>query len=259
MLSIEAFVITNFAMNLLILSMSARAIGHIRWQRVTTAAGVGTAYAAAAWAWFPVLKGFAAQSVCLLAMALILFAGRGRGRRWLRGFARIAGGCIFAGGIMTLLDSRMTAGSPLMTASGWMIVAACMLLGDEVRRGRRMDETVLLRIGTRMGEAEVEALVDTGNKLREPLSGLPVIIVGRRRLHGLLDESCLKAPGGRLAPGFRIVRYGALGGKGEMQCFRPESVCIRRRGRWSDAPDVWIAVYPGDIPSGIEALAPPIF
>ena len=119
--------------------------------------------------------------------------------------------------------------------------------------------TARLRIATRMGYAEVEALIDTGNRLHEPLSGLPVLIIGKRSLKGLLDDSCLERTGGRLAPGFRIVRYGALGGSGEMDCFRPESVCIWRNGEWKETGDLWIAIYPGEIPSGVEALAPPVF
>ena len=73
-----------------------------------------------------------------------------------------------------------------MTAAGWLIVAACVFLDDDGRRAEgRMRGTVFLRITTRMGSAEVEALIDTGNRLREPLSGLPVIIVGKRNLRGV--------------------------------------------------------------------------
>jgi len=160
---------------------------------------------------------------------------------------------------MTLLDSRLKAGSPLMTAAGWMIVMACAFFADSIRGERSAGATVLLQISTRMGSVEVEALVDTGNRLHEPISGLPVIIVGKRCMYGILDESCLEQAAGRLPPGFRIVRYGVLGGSGEMQCFRPESVCIWQKGRWSDVSDVWIAICPEEIPSGVEALAPAIF
>lgn len=259
MLSIEAFVITNLAMNLLVLTVSARRIGHVRWRRVLAAAGVGTAYAALAYVWIPALRGFAAQSACLLVMALVLFAGPGRGSRWIHGIACIAVGCVFAGGVMALLAGRMKPGSPLMTAVGLAVVALCAFLSDGIGRSVSRETTVLLRIATRMGSTEIEALVDTGNRLHEPLSGLPVIIVGRRYLKGLLDDSCLVRPGGRLPPGFRIVRYGVLGGNGEMYCFRPESVCIWRKGRWSEAPDVWIAVCMDEIPSGVQALTPPVF
>lgn len=259
MLSIEAFVITDFLMNLLVLGVGARSLGHVCWKRVTAAAVVGTAYAAAAYLWLPGMRSFVFQTLCLLLMALILFARRRKGRIWLRGFLCIAGSCVFAGGVMTLLARRMNAGSPLMTAAGWLIVIVCAFAADGFRDDRHAENTVLLKISTRMGAVELDALIDTGNRLHEPLSGLPVVVVGRRWLKGLLDDSCLEQTGGRLRPGFRIVRYGALGGSGEMCCFRPESVCIWSERGWKDAPDVWVAIYPGDIPSGVEALAPPVF
>ena len=255
-MSIEAFAVTNFVMNLLVLSVGARAAGSVRWRRVTAASFVGTVYAGAAFVYFPQLRGFAAQTCCLLLMSLILF---GRRRRWLKGCLCTAVSCVFAGGVMTLLGRKLPAGSPLMTGAGAMIVAVCAFFGDGIRSGNGMNGQVLLKIATRMGSTEVEALIDTGNKLREPLSGLPIVIVGRRALKKLLDSSCLQPPSGRLPPGFRLVRYGVLGGQGEMLCFRPESVCVWSERGWREAPDVWVAIYPGDIPSGVGALAPPVF
>lgn len=258
-MSIELFVIANFMMNLLVLGAGARAAGTVRWKRVFVAAVVGTVYASAAFACFPQLRGFAAQTLCLLIMTMILFSGRGRKGRWLRGFFRIAVSCAFAGGVMTLLEGIWSSGRPLTMAAGWLIVAVCAFFDGRECRAGRMHGTVVLRIATRMGSAEVEALIDTGNRLCEPLSGLPVLIVGKKSLRGLLDDSCLERTKGRLAPGFRIVRYGALGGSGEMDCFRPESVCVWRNSEWEEVQDLWVAIYPGGIPSGVEALAPPVF
>ena len=257
-MSIEMFAVTNFVMNLLVLGIGARAAGAVRWKRAAAAASFGTVYAAAAYSYFPQLRTFAAQTSCLFAMTLILFAGGGKKKRWVKGLFHIAAYCAFAGGVMTLLGRRLPSGSPLLTAAGWLIVAVCAFLGGVPEDGR-MRGTVRLRIATRMGSAEVEALIDTGNRLREPLSGLPVLVVGKWHLRGLLDDSCLNRMGGRLPPGFRVVRYGALGGNGEMDCFRPESVCVWRSGDWEDAQDVWVAIYPGEIPSGVDALAPPVF
>ena len=258
-MSIEAFAITNFVMNLLVLSVGARAVGSVRWRRVVMAAVLGTVYAGAAFAYLPQLRGFAAQTACLLAMSLLLFARRRKRGRWIKGFLCIAGSCIFAGGVMTLIGRHLPAGSPLMTGAGWLIVAVCAFFGDGIRSESSAAGTALLKIKTRMGSTEVEALIDTGNRLREPLSGLPVMVVGKRCLRGLLDDSFLEQRSKRLAPGFRIVRYGALGGNGEMCCFRPESVCIWRKGGWTEVQDLWVAIYPGEIPSGVEALAPPFF
>ena len=160
---------------------------------------------------------------------------------------------------MMLLGQYLQPGNPLMTAAGWLIVAVCAFLNDGIRGTGAMTGTVLLKIATRMGAAEIEAFIDTGNRLHEPLSGLPIIIVAERWLRGVLDESCFSRSGGRLPPGFRIVRYGALGASGEMICFRPESVCVCEGREWVRGPDVWVAIYPDEMPGTVEALAPPSF
>ncbi len=257
-MSIEAFVIINFLMNLLVLFVGARAAGHVRWKRVLISAAAGTAYALIVYVWAPALRGLTGQTFGLLIAAVILFAERRRRRKWFKGMIHIAGSCVFAGGMMTLLTGWFPAGSLMLAAAGCLCVLTCAFISDLVRPEGRGGQTVLLKICTRMGSVEVEALVDTGNRLREPLSGLPVLIVGRRWLRGLLDETSLQEPDSRLQPGFRMVRYGALGGSGMMRCFRPESVCFCRRGCWMEAPDLWVAIYPGEIPSGVEALAPPL-
>ena len=118
-------------------------------------------------------------------------------------------------------------------------------------------ETIRLRIATRMGAAEVTALVDTGNRLREPISGLPVVIVSGECLGGILDPVCLDEDA-LLPPGFRLVCYRALNGGGSMRCFRPESLSWRKGNRWVEAPELWVAVYSGRIPGAPDALAPPV-
>ena len=96
------------------------------------------------------------------------------------------------------------------------------------------------------------ALIDTGNRLREPMSGLPVLIAEASLLDGLL--------GGELAPGLtRQVAFGGLGGCGTVRCFHPDHVWICRGGQLIPAPEIWVAVYPGRIPGMQRALAPPSF
>jgi len=255
LLSIEAFIGMNLLMNLTVLGLSARFTGHIHWMRVLAAAMIGTAYASVAYGALPALKGTGGQIACMTAMALILFVGR---RRKLKGLLLMMGSTAFAGGVMQLLAQRLI-GRPFLSWFGWLIVLCAALVMEEVRGRSCGSDQIRLRIETRMGKTEVDALIDTGNRLREPMSGLPVIIVGSRSLTGVLDASCLNQGSGRLPPGFRLIHYGALGGCGEMRCFRPESVCIYERKGWQAGPDVWIAIYPDELPSRIEALAPPVF
>ncbi len=259
MLSIEAFIAANLLMNIIVLGVSARCTGHIRWRRVLLTAAVGTGYAVAAYNWWEAswLRSAAAQIVCLLIMSMILFGYRFRTNRWTSLFY-LMGSMLFAGGIMALLDRWLE--GPLLFLIGWICIGTAVFARDFLREGQQiMRYKVCVRVSTRMGSVVLSAFVDTGNRLTEPLSGLPVLIVRAAALKRIIDSSCLYPTQKRLPPGFRIIRYDVLGGEGKMWCFKPESVCIRGLKGWDEAPDVWIAIYPGELPNAIEALAPPVF
>ncbi len=99
------------------------------------------------------------------------------------------------------------------------------------------------------------ALIDTGNRLCERRSGLPVLIVesaAMPHLSALVD----KLPKSQTRP----LSFGVLGGSGEMRCFKPDKIEISAAGIHSrQAPDCWVAVFPGRIPGTTRALAPPEF
>lgn len=79
--------------------------------------------------------------------------------------------------------------------------------------------------------AELTALADTGNKLREPFSGRSVIIAEKSRVFLLSRGQPM-----------RIVPFDTLGGRGLMECFRPERVTVVSRGRSFEVHDVYIAL-----------------
>ena len=99
------------------------------------------------------------------------------------------------------------------------------------------------------------ALIDTGNRLRDHRSGLPVLIVEAAavpRFAAMAD---------RLGPSAgRSLPFGVLGSAGELRGFRPDRVEI-----WVDnqppriAPACLVAPFPGRIPGPTRALAPPEF
>jgi len=259
-LSAEAFALKNLLMNFLILTLSARCMGHIRWKRVICASVLGTAYAALVyarsdWLW---IRSTPAQIAGLIGMALVVFGDRPMRTGWI-GCMCLAGGVIFSGGVMLLLGRWFPGGSPLLTLVGCMVMGISAFIGDVFRRETPVGGRVRLRIGTRMGTVEVRALVDTGNRLHEPLSGLPVVIVEKDALTGILDRSCLTLHQNRRLPGFRRVSYSVLGGSGEMVCFRPKSVELKCGNEWREGPEVWIGIYQGQLPASMEALAPPDF
>lgn len=104
------------------------------------------------------------------------------------------------------------------------------------------------------------ALVDTGNRLTEPLSGLPVMLVAHASIAALLPAEFDPAePLTTLPRGFRMVGYGGVGGAGQLGCFMPDALHADTGRGFRRMGEIWIAVYPGRLPGSAKALAPPTF
>lgn len=99
------------------------------------------------------------------------------------------------------------------------------------------------------------ALIDTGNRLRDPRSGLPVLIV-----EAAAAPHIAAAVERRGCEDARTLPFGVLGGAGELRCYRPDRVELRAAGQPPrGAPPCLIATFPGRIPGSTRALAPPEF
>ncbi len=85
-------------------------------------------------------------------------------------------------------------------------------------------------------EIETPGFVDTGNLLRDPLSGAPVIIAGAPAAQKLFpQEVCvaLTSPiknagtlGAGTVSGFRLIPYSTVSGKGLVPVFRPDRITV---------------------------------
>lgn len=103
--------------------------------------------------------------------------------------------------------------------------------------------------------ARFPALIDTGNRLHEHRSGLPVLIVESGAIPAV-DAHVQRLPENEKC----TLPFGVLGGGGQISCFRADRVTIDVPGRSPvPAPDCWVGVYPGRIPGAACALAPPEF
>lgn len=245
-LSFEDYLLVNGAVTAALLALSVRQAGVIRPRRLLTVSAASACAAAL------IEAGQLPRSLALALMPLSVFAVTG-GRQWLTalGWCAVWSGA-FAGGLALAQPHLARFGlwrAPLLMAP--FFAAAWRL----ERGTRTFVPRLRLRIVTAGGTAEVSALVDSGNRLLEPFSGLPVLIVGSDSLNDVLGAPLL-AEAAPLPSGFRVVCYRALGGGGQMRCFRPDAVRRFRRGRWIDAPAMWVGIYPGRIPGGAEALAP---
>ena len=135
------------------------------------------------------------------------------------------------------------------------VTAAYLLLGFTQRlRSRRRSQSLIYEaeVTHRGKTAFLRLMMDTGNTLTEPFSGLPVAVCSLPALvHLLTPEETAWLESGAIAeplpPGMRPVVYHAVGGGGLLGAFRPDSFCLRYEGESRDCA-LWVAVSPGRMP-----------
>ena len=256
--SVEAYWLVNFAMDLLATAIIARSLGRVRWKRVALAAAVGASWAAlaqlGALRFLGSLPALAALSLLMAAIAIPPDSLRSA----LVSGAALLGGGVFLGGVQLAALRLFRGAGAAAFFAGALLGAGALLAATALRKKRLVTWEVQVFLSAGGGEARFRALVDTGNRLREPFSGLPVLICERGVLADVLPAGYDALPPGGAPPGFRQVGYGALGGGGRMNCFRPELCLVDYGNGYLKSPDLWVAVYPGKMPGGVRALAPPV-
>ena len=256
--SVEAYWLVNFAMDLLATAIIARSLGRVRWKRVALAAAVGASWAAlaqlGALRFLGSLPALAALSLLMAAIAIPPDSLRTA----LVSGAALLGGGVFLGGVQLAALRLFRGAGAAAFFAGALLGAGALLAATALRKKRLVTWEVQVFLSAGGGEARFRALVDTGNRLREPFSGLPVLICERGVLADVLPPGYDAASTSGVPPGFRQVGYGALGGNGRLNCFRPELCLVDYGNGYLKSPDLWVAVYPGKMPGGVRALAPPI-
>ena len=244
----------NFAMDALLALCAARLFGRERPGPALLAGALGALYALIARRW---LGGVGGMTLAAAGMAAIAVRPR-TAAELLRAMAALAAASLFAAGAQ-LLARQWGAAAPAAQAASAAAGAMLFLWTGRARRASLRAWDVQLVLRTQWGTARFRALVDTGNRLHEPISGLPVLIAEERVLRKALPPGFdAAAYARRPPPGFRLASYGVLGAAGRMACFRPRALLVSYGGGWLSAPDVWVAVYPGRIPGQVCALAPTV-
>lgn len=90
------------------------------------------------------------------------------------------------------------------------------------------------------------AKADTGCALREPFSGLPVMVCQAAALDQLFPQGHRHQEGDDLPPGFRLIPFESVGGNGLLPGFRPDSV---RRLPEGGAVRCYVALWDRQFPS----------
>ncbi|MCI7595829.1 MAG: sigma-E processing peptidase SpoIIGA [Lachnospiraceae bacterium] len=110
------------------------------------------------------------------------------------------------------------------------------------KRGNDVSVRLLFSNGSRL---TLKALIDSGNSLREPISGEPVSLVNRETLN--------KEEGGLLPDYYRLVPYHSIGcAKGLIPAYRIEGLEIELEGEWKKIESPFVGAVEEAISIGGE-------
>ena len=239
--SIEGYLAINLTADFALLAAVSRAMGLFSWRGVLAGDGVCAAFAVLAVA-CPGLRTFAA--LASPAAAALVITRRAAPRLWAIFTLTLFAQALLCAGLARLLPPAAPWAAPTCLGLGALITLA-VNVGRPAGSG---DWQVALCLASGGRQVRFSALIDTGNRLREPLSGLPVLIAEAALVRDILPGT-----------GYRTLVYGAIGSDGQMACFRPDALWICRGGRKRQGPEVWVAVSPEPLPGLCQALAPPVF
>ena len=236
---LDSLFLLNFVIDYLLLSCSAAVCGlSVKRLRYLAGALLGAGYAVAA---FLPGCGFLSSPVMKLVSALLMALAAYGGEKsllrcalvFLSVSAAFAGFlyCITLAGGYPAFDMRT-----LLLAFALCYLLLSLLFGHRLRRSDRRKVEVRLALGGRT--VRFMALIDTGNELRDPISGVPVMLVCPHALEPLFaghEELLRRDPVGFLEGAdrlptlkgrIRLIPYTAVGGTGMLGAFRPERVIV---------------------------------
>lgn len=220
----------NFLVDGLLLLGVNRLLGRPpNYRRCALAALLGAGYAAACllpgWRFLGSIPG---RMGCLALMARIAFGGRREG---------IRAGLLFLLLSLALGGAAMGFGGGffgILGAAGCIFLLALYCMGGN-RLAQRLLDVELTRNGSKV---RLLALADTGNGLRDPITGEQVLIIGPEAAQVLtgLTKKQLADPVGTLAerpiPGLRLIPYRVVGHGGMLLALAVDQARIGQyRGR----------------------------
>jgi len=243
--SIESFLLTSFMLNTVLMVIVSKGTGNFRLSRILFSSLICTIFGMLAIQypdpWYsPVIQ------LILLVPLSMLISGASDIRIWGKNALMLTAGTMLAGGSERIFSESNVFRLPALAAAFVGFLMLYILLSD--RKRRKSNWNIELCLSACNETVRFTALIDTGNRLHEPISGLPVIIAEQEVLEGILPDT-----------GYRSVAYGGLGGNGTLDCFRPDFIWIVSGDKFRRAPDAWVAVSPIPLPGLSSALAPSEF
>ena len=163
----------------------------------------------------------------------------------------------------TLLASMLTGGAvTALTAAGLAAVpSACIALGLSMAACLLIHLLPAAMCDVRQVELHVEeeavilpAMLDSGNLMRDPITGLPVLVIPQGAARTLFPDRTDWEELTSLPLGFRLLSVRTAAGSALLPMFRPDECRIYLNGR-SCRADLLVAVA-GREYSGVQALVP---
>ena len=254
----ELFALVNTLANGLSLWLAARLLGGPvpEWKRVFTAALCGTVYGIAAF--LPGLSFLRTIPFVLLSslfMAKIMFPHI-RPLLVLKAVLLILLCGLLLGGFLSWLVLQ---GISLWFAFGALFLSmtgAAFFCGIRIKVPSKVTMVeISLEGGSMFPDAvRLPAMLDTGNQLVDPITGLPVVVASSSSLKPLLPAAVKPDHPETLPVGFRFLRVQTTAGHKLMMCFRPSHFRVQLEGTWHDS-QVLIAIAPTGY-DGAQALVP---
>lgn len=276
---VDLYFMINFSMDFLCFYLASRLLGaKLSALRAAIAAVIGGIYANLALIWG--LGGAGAIIADLISCALmcaIAFGVRKKARRLPAYILVYVAVSMTLGGFMTALFNLLnrTALGDIRRAeegiSAWLLavlaaVSAVMtLIGGRYFRRRTSKKNVRLKIAFDGKNTDISALCDSGNMLRDPISGKLCVIASVDAIGDILPKEVVSAvrDGGKsigalsaAVAGMRIIPTRTAAGGSMMFAVKPESISVED-DRGSYTVDALLALSAmGEISDGAAALFP---
>lgn len=171
------------------------------------------------------------------------------------------GGMLYYNGVVYFHVS-----APLLlitTAAAYLLLG---LFGRLSRAGRIPHSTCRATVTLDGKSCAMDALVDTGNSLCEPLSGIPVMVCSLQAvgdilepgLYQAIEEGNLEAYAQIARTRVRLIPYSAVGGKGTLPALKADRLVTEQNGIQYSTELVYLAISKQPIgPDGCQALLNP--
>ena len=220
----EAYLFINFWMDFLSLLLAA-CLRRARFHGLQAVAGaaLGAAYALLARTGGAFFRGFPALLAAMLAVTMVSFGRTGPAL-----FPWVAASALLLCG---LADTMLQCG---VSAAGVLLLCGLAALGFCLaQRGQRpvQDGAWVLHVTYRGKSAALPAIRDSGNLLRDGVTGQPVIVTPESALRRLMPQGVRPGDYITLPRGWRLLPIRTAAGSGLVMCFRPDAVSLTRDGK----------------------------